>query len=512
MQDQEQASRQLNKAGLASIQTIPTPAPDTFSLPEKVIQFGTGVLLRGLPDYYIDKANKANLFNGRVVVVKSTAQNRSDDFKDQDGLYTLCMRGWQAGKPFSEDLLNSSVSRVIDAVSNWPAVLQVASNPDIEIAISNTTEVGITLDKSDDLHSALVPKSFPGKLVAFLHQRFEHFQGDPDKGLVIIPTELIADNGQKLKSICIELSQINQLPASFIDWLKNHNEFCDSLVDRIVAGKMPPEAARKEAAKLGYTDELMIMSEVYGLWAIQTSNQAAADRLSFSQADPGVIVTENIEKYRHTKLFLLNAPHTFTCVIAQALGFEFVNKAMADPRFEAYIRQLLFKEIVPAVVGEQTSQSEAESFAEDVIDRFKNPFIDHRWKDISKQMTLKMTMRCLPLIQEYEKRFAHLPPLMVKGFAAYLLFLKTGPDGSASNAEENSQYQSRLNGHQLEVTDAKAAALQSHWQTAKDTQAAIAAILRDQQIWSTDLTAIPGLEEAVYVQMEEMDQGQHIKI
>ena len=77
----------------------------------------------------------------------------------------------------------------------------------------------------------------------------------------------------------------------FMDWLENANYFCNSLVDRIVPGKLPPAMQAKMEAETGYTDELMIMSEVYRLWAIESDKKRVHDVLSFSKADPGVIIT-----------------------------------------------------------------------------------------------------------------------------------------------------------------------------------------------------------------------------
>ncbi|HTN37539.1 MAG TPA: tagaturonate reductase [Arachidicoccus sp.] len=497
MQDTLQARPQLSKSSLPLIKNITTPQVSIMDLPEKVLQFGTGVLLRGLPDYYIDKANKMGAFNGRIVVVKSTSQNRADEFSEQDGLYTLCMRGWQNGQSFAQDIINCSISRVIDANANWKEVIKCAANPEMKIIFSNTTEVGIQLDKEDKISATEPPRSFPGKLVSFLYERFKIFEGDPGMGMVIVPTELIADNGRTLEAICLELAKIADLEPAFILWLEKSNEFCDSLVDRIVAGKMQEAEAAEVEGQLGYKDKLMIMSEVYGLWAIETESKDAAAVLSFDIADSGVIVTPNIEKYRHLKLFLLNAPHTFTCVLAQAVGFQFVNEAMADKDFNNFISHLLMEEAVPAVVNADTTKEEAVSFARDVLDRFRNPYINHQWSDISKQMTLKMVMRCIPLIQAYREKFDALPPFMIRGFAAYLLFLKTKSEGSENY--------SSLNGHQFKVTDAKSATLQKHWQSA-DTVTAVKNILSDRQLWQMDLTGIPLLEQTVIKAVLELEQ------
>ncbi|MFI5187794.1 MAG: altronate oxidoreductase, partial [Chitinophagales bacterium] len=231
---------QLSKQNLKNISPasgVTIPADKIFSLPEKVLQFGTGVLLRSLPDYFIDKANRNGIFNGRVVVIKSTAIGSTDEFDQQDNLYTLCVKGIENNKEIEEFIINSSVSRVLSAKKDWNSVLQCAHNPEIKIIISNTTEVGITLT-NDDIHFS-PPDSFPGKLLSFLYERYKAFNGSSESGMIIIPTELIIDNGTKLLSIVLELAKMNELGNHFMEWLHTKNHFCNSLVDRIVPGKLP---------------------------------------------------------------------------------------------------------------------------------------------------------------------------------------------------------------------------------------------------------------------------------
>src|SRR5690349_14486569 len=255
----------LSRYTLKNIQTdsVAVPGEALFELPEKVLQFGTGVLLRGLPDYFIDKANRKGIFNGRIVVVKSTSQGDSSAFDKQDGLYTLCVRGVENGKKVEENIINSSISRVLSANEEWEKILECAHNRDLQIIISNTTEVGIQLVNDDVRHHP--PKSYPGKLLAFLYERFKAFGGSAHSGMVIVPTELIPDNGKKLESIVLELAHLNGLEDAFIEWIEKHNCFCNSLVDRIVPGKPQADVQPEIENELGYSDSLLIMSEVYRL-------------------------------------------------------------------------------------------------------------------------------------------------------------------------------------------------------------------------------------------------------
>ena len=212
------------------------PSHEALStLPEKILQFGTGVLLRGLPDYFVNKANQEGIFNGRIVVVKSTAGGGTDAFKNQNSLYSHTIRGIENGQQVDTTIINSAISRTINANNDWQEILKCASNPDMKIVVSNTTEVGIQYVE-DDL-TANPPVSFPGKLTAFLLARYQAFNGSEEAGMVIIPTELIIDNGNKLKDIILKHASTHDLDKSFIRWIEESNYFCSSLVDRIVPGK-----------------------------------------------------------------------------------------------------------------------------------------------------------------------------------------------------------------------------------------------------------------------------------
>lgn len=458
-----------------------------FALPEKVLQFGTGVLLRGLCDYYIDKANKQNIFNGRVVVVKSTGSGGADAFDEQDGLYTHFIRGIEDGKTIDETIINSSISRVLSAKQQWADVLECATNAELKVIISNTTEVGITFSE-DDVNAA-PPASFPGKLLAFLYQRYKVFNGSEASGLVIIPTELIVNNGDKLKQIVIALARFNNLSENFIEWIECHNCFCSSLVDRIVPGKLPPAEKAIAEQQLGYTDELMLMSEVYSLWAIESAKEKVLQTLSFSTVDKGVVLAHDITKFRELKLRLLNGPHTLACGLAVLCGFETVKQAMQDDVFSAYIHNLMMHEIAPALAGDNISLGEAKLYAQEVLDRFRNPFLEHKWLSITLQYSSKMLMRNVPnLLNHYAKNNTP-PKLIALGFAAYIRFMD-------SDINAQGQYTGYTNNDTFIITDDKAELLHKHYDR-KEKRALVCEVLADERLWGQDLTQLIGFADIV---------------
>jgi tagaturonate reductase len=464
---------QLTRENLKSIRSKGVIVPDEkiLDLPEKVLQFGTGILLRGLPDYFIDKANKQGIFNGRIVIIKSTSKGGTDDFDKQDGLYTLCVKGITDNKTIEETHINAAVSRVLSASEEWKEILKCAYNPEMKLIISNTTEVGIML--TDDDINATPPVSFPGKLLAFLYERYKAFNGSDESGMVIVPTELITDNGKKLRDIVLELAKKNNCDNRFVGWVQASNHFCNSLVDRIVPGKMPATEHAATEKELGYTDQLMIMAEPFRLWAIESASPKVKEVLSFSKADEGVVITPDIEKFKELKLRLLNGTHSFSCAIALLTGFETVKQAMNDEEMSALIRRIMMSEIATAVNGDLIEYEEACNFANTVMDRFRNPFLEHKWISISMNYTSKMKMRNVPLIQQYYRNAGKVPVLMALGFAAYLVVMRV-----------------------FSIEDVSAPYIAEQWESG-DVDKLVDTVLADKDLWGTDLTALPGFAQAV---------------
>jgi tagaturonate reductase len=472
------------------------PEEKLFALPEKVLQFGTGVLLRGLPDYFIDKANRNGVFNGRVVVIKSTSQGSADAFDQQDGLYTLYVKGIENGTMTEEAIINSSISRVLSAKEQWAEVLKCAHNPEMKIIISNTTEVGIVL--TDDDITLSPPKSFPGKLLAFLYGRYKAFHGSVDSGMVIIPTELIIDNGAKLRSIVLELAAKNKMEDKFIQWLQSANHFCNSLVDRIVPGKLPDAERKVAEQKFGYTDELMIMAETFRLWAIESDSEKVKEILSFSKTDEGVVITPDIEKFRELKLRLLNGTHTFTCGLAFLAGFETVKEAMSDVDISSYVRRLMMLEIAAALDSETITYNEACAFANQVTDRFRNPSLDHKWISITMNYTSKMKLRNIPLLLKHYSKTDTVPENMALGFAACLLFMKC-------KAGADNVYYGEANGKKYAIQDEMAAWFADKWAKG-NIDTFIKDILSDKKLWGADISELNGFAAAVKENLQLLEK------
>lgn len=486
---------QLSRKSLPSIsnKNIIKPTENLFDLPEKIVQFGTGVLLRGLCDYYVDRANRNGKFNGRIVVVKSTSSGGTDEFRKQDNLYTVCVRGLANGKEVNENIINSAISRVLSAADEWNEILLLAEQPNIRIIISNTTEVGLQLVKESIFLEP--PASYPAKLLAFLYQRFRHF-GKGEKGkIIVIPTELIPSNGNVLRTIIEELAHHNGLENDFKKYLNSSVSFCNSLVDRIVTKDPGKKMLDEIHQQLGYHDDLLTMCEDYHLWAIE-GDEHIKSVLTFTGESSGAFVKPDIELYKSLKLHLLNGTHTLSAPLAFLSGFKTVKQAMMDEKFRNYAERLMMEDISPGIPY-HIEETEKKLFGSKVLDRFSNPFLEHQWINITLQHTMKMKMRNLPVLKQYHQRLQTVPERMAVGFAAYILFMKPVK-------EENGVYYGARDGESYRINDDKAMYFAKIWQDHHDAESVVKEVLSNVDLWNYDLSTFAAFADAVENNLKAM--------
>jgi tagaturonate reductase len=447
-----------------------------LQLPEKAVQFGTGAFLRGFVEYYLDVANRAGLFNGRVVAVGSTGSGRDRVFNEQDGLYTLAVRGVDDGRTVNEYKLITSLSRALSAADEWDAVLELAHSPALELIFSNTTETGIQYDDGDEPGPG-APRSFPGKLARFLYERARQFDYSADSGVVVLPCELIEDNGARLQRIVLQIAQRWNYGDDFARWIEAVVPFCNTLVDRIVPGEPEKDDLEQSWARLGYRDDLLTVAEVYRLYAIE-ADAVTAKRLTFASAEPSIIVAEDIAPYRQRKVRLLNGTHSIMVPLALLAGCTSVSEALNDDLVGAYVRRVLLHELVPSA-----DVMDAERFAQQVLDRFSNPYIRHALADITLQQTMKLRVRIVPAIADYTERHRQPPASIALGFAAYLLYIRDDNELKA---------------------DDQVAAVRTAWRSGTDAQAVARDACRRTAVWGRDLNAIEGFSESVGEYLEQL--------
>lgn len=378
---------------------------------EKIIQFGTGNFLRGFADYFIDKLNKENLFDGKTVIVSPTDSAQVDMINAQQGRYNLYLRGIENGKEICERTEIHSVSRAINPYKDFNSYIALAHNPDLRFIISNTTEAGIAFSSADKLTDKPA-KSFPAKLTQLLYERYKAGLN----GFVILACELIDDNAKQLEKCVLEYAKLWNFGEDFCSWVINENDFCNTLVDRIVTG-FPRAEAEQLCKEIGYEDKLLDTAEPYHLWVIEGNYEK---ELPLQKAGLNVIWTDDVKAYKKMKVRILNGSHTSLVFPSMLCGVETVKQSLDDSDLRAFLNDCLFGCILP-MLGDT---EENRQFANAVLERFANPYIKHMWQSISLNSVSKFTARVLPTIQDYMDKNNALPKPMVFSLACLIEYYK----------------------------------------------------------------------------------------
>lgn len=443
--------------------------------PERLLQFGEGNFLRAFVDYFVDVLNEKAGFNGKAVLAQPIAQGLAQPINQQQGLYTLYLRGFQNGARVNHKRVISCVSRCINPYQNFDALLECAKNPQLRFIASNTTEAGIVYDPSAEFDGA-PPASFPAKLARFLYQRFT--LGLP--GFIILSCELIDNNGKELARCVKQHVRDWNLGEDFARWVEEENLFCSTLVDRIVTGYPQGEADALNAEN-GYIDNLIDTGEVFGFWVIE-GPQSILEELPFNKAGLPVLVTDDHTPYKQRKVRILNGSHTAMVMAALLAGQSIVRSCMEDDTIRSFMEKAIYDEIIPTLT---LPREELMDFAASVTERYKNPFIDHKLLDIALNTTAKWRARVLPSLQGYYKNTGALPACLTFSFAAYIAFYQRG------NGVRDDDW----------VLDFFA-------QHKNDSNAALAqAVAENTRMWGQDLSAIPGFVPAVGQALDAIDEN-----
>ena len=380
--------------------------------PERVIQFGEGGFLRGFIDWILQITNENTDFNGSVVVVQPIEQGLCDKLEEQNCVYTHVMRGMKDGVPTVDTKVIDVISRTVKPYDDYDAYLALAENPDFRFVFSNTTESGIAYVEGDKLDDK-PPKSFPTKVTALLYKRFTlGFDG-----FIFMPCELIDKNGETLREYILRYADDWKLGDEFKAWVKEKNVFCNTLVDRIVTGY-----PRDEKIDLGYEDNMLNTSELFHLWVIEGPKEILGE-IPFDKTGLNIIVTDSLEMYRTRKVRILNGAHTSMIPYAMLEGIETVKDCMEDENMFAFVNRCVFDEIIPTL---DLPKEELVDYANNVFERFNNPYIRHLCASISLNSVSKFKVRVLPSLLEYIKRTGEMPKNLIFSLAKLIEFYKNG--------------------------------------------------------------------------------------
>jgi tagaturonate reductase len=471
--------------------------------PIKILQIGEGNFLRGFFDWMIHECHKQDLFDGSIVLTqpRPTGKTKLKKLKDQDGLYTLMLRGLKDGVEEEQKEVISVFSNIIDPYSEWSRFMAMAKNPTLEFVVSNTTEAGLSY-QAIDLEPGKPIQSYPGKLAALLYERFQYFDGDPEKGLIILPCELVEENGGVLKQIVLQCCWDWELPEPFIHWVENHNRFLNTLVDRIVTGYPDQDQAAEWFSEWDYEDEMLSTAEPYHLWAIEAEEELD-HKLPLQRAGLNVHWVDDLTPFQMRKVRILNGAHTVMAPLGVLSGLDEVKEVIEHPNFGSFVNKTIEEEIVPSI---PYNRKEMTDYSDSVIERFKNPFIRHLLIDITLNSLSKFKVRLIPTLEAYYNRHEKLPENIVHAFAGLVRFYKV-------RKKENDYIGERLNGEQYFVKDDVQALgfFEKQWlgleEKAYSLDQMIEQILSNKSLWGKDLTEIPGLSQLMCLNIAEIERG-----
>lgn len=466
-----------------------TSASVSKPYPEKVLQFGGGNFLRAFVAWMMDEYNDQTNSELGILVATSTERPAYHAWQNQEGLYHVITRGYQEGSIVDEVHLVKSVSRILNLTVDWEAFLASAENPNFRFIVSNTTEAGIHYDAKDQ-PADRPPKAFPAKLTLWLYHRYQFFNGNPDTACIFLPTELILENGAMLRKCILQNIKNWNLGNEFKRWIEDHNTFCNTLVDRIVPG-VPKATLPAEQQQIGFHDALITQGEAFHFWAIQ-GPEFVQKELPLDKAGLQVIFTNDLTPYRTQKVRILNGAHTSMVPVGYLYGIKTVREAVEDKVLGAFIQQVIFKEIMPTL---DLPEAQLKQYANSILDRFKNPFIEHQLISISLNSISKFKTRVLPSILEFQARKGQFPDGLVFAMAALIHF-----------------YKGNWNGEKIPLNDAPKTidfilALWANYKGTKNSMRGLAQqVLAWENTWGMDLSVYDALVEKLSTYLMDIEQ------
>ena len=359
-----------------------------------ILQFGTSRFLQAHVDLFVSEAAERGEALGGITVVQTTgnpASTRRLRAMALDEGFEVVVRGLSGGQAVDLRKTCRSVREALHASGDWPAVRDRVRGP-IQVIVSNTGDSGWALASQDDAAllspTAAAPASFPAKLLVLLHDRW---QAQPLGALTLLPCELVSRNGERLCEIVVGLAREWRCEPAFVEWLREHVVWANSLVDRIVSEALEPVGA---------------VAEPYALWAIE-----ARPRLQLPCRHPAMAVTDGLVRFERLKLFLLNLGHTFLADLWLRRGLPAeltVLQAMQDTALRGSLEETWEHEVLP--VFEALGQGEdARAYLQGLRERLLNPFLAHRLADIAQNHVLKKERRLEPLVELARRHVPGLP-------------------------------------------------------------------------------------------------------
>lgn len=453
--------------------------------PERIIQFGEGNFLRAFIDWMVYRMNKNVDFNSSVVVVQPLPQGMINVLNEQDGLYHVNLQGIDHGNIVDSVELIDVISRSLNPYEQFADYLKLAENPEMRFIVSNTTEAGIAFDPACKLDDAPA-SSYPGKLTQLLYHRFKTFNGASDKGFIIFPCELIFHNGTELKKCIHQYIELWELGAAFKNWFDTACGVYSTLVDRIVPG-YPRETINEIQERIQFEDKLVVKAEIFHLLVIEAPKNVAKE-FPADKAGLNVLFVPDEKPYHERKVTLLNGPHTVLAPVGYLAGLNIVKECLRDDVISKYVYMVMYKELIVTL---DLPQKELKKFANDVVERFNNPFVHHFLTSIMLNSFPKFKTRDLPGLKIYLERKGELPVGLVLGLAAIITYYKGGKRGNTDIIPNDDKA----------IVDL----LKILW-TTNNFDMIAQCVLAAEFIWGENLNEIPGLTDKLSFYLKLIDE------
>jgi tagaturonate reductase len=489
--------RSLNRSALNEQQI--SVIDEVNASPITVLQIGEGNFLRGFFDWMVHESRKQGLFKGSIAVTqpRPSGKPKIEALAGQDGIYTLVVRGIENGANVERTEVISVFAEAFDPYTDWEKMCRLAVSPDLQFVVSNTTEAGLVY-RPEPLTEGTPIVSFPGKVAYLLYRRYLAFEGASDRGLILLPCELLERNGDSLKEAVLKYAADWELPVPFAEWVRTSNRFLNSLVDRIVTGYPDQDQAESWFSDWGYRDELLSTTEPYHLWAIE-GEPKLDERLPLQSAGLNVLWVDDLKPYQQRKVRILNGAHTLMTPLGILHGVEHVRELMEHERLGAFVRTTVMNEIIPSLPYPEV---EMRAYADGVFERYSNPYIRHRLADIAMNSLSKFKARLIPSLSHYAERGEPIPEGLLLGFAALIRYYRVYRNGDQYEGVSllGSKYVVRDDANALET-------IAAIWAKANESGQELAVmatqLLSESALWGQDLNRWPGVAEAVTSHLTE---------
>lgn len=366
---------------------VATPAYDRSKLKPGILHIGFGAFHRAHQAVYTDLALAREFGDWGIIGASLRSVQPVSDLKTQDHLFSVTARC-----ATGDDIrVVGSVIGGLTATQDRAALLELLAEPAIRIVSLTVSEKAYGLDSAtgglDRQHPAVAADisnpAFPIGVIGFIVEGLARRRTAGTLPFTVLCCDNLPTNGRVVRRLVLEMAEARD-PA-FAAWIGEHGAFPSTMVDRIVPAATD-ETRLRAATLLGAEDTLAVDTEPFMQWVIE--DHFVSGRPAWEAA--GALFVKDVEPYEKMKLRLLNGTHSMIAYLGQLSGLEYVRDVMAVRDHVVSIRrhmQAAARTLDP-VLGIDLG-----AYQEQLIERFANPTIAHRTRQIAMDGSQKLPQR-----------------------------------------------------------------------------------------------------------------------